>query len=78
MKNRARLTFVLCVVSASLVLPFLLVAQTGERVWSFDRDTPGRPPRASPQRLPEMHNRAVGGDQGSHSAVPTQCSRPNL
>ena len=44
MKNTARLTFVLCVVSASLVLPFLLVAQTGERVWSFDRDTPGRPP----------------------------------
>ena len=42
MKNTARLTFVLCV--ALLVLPFLLVAQTGERVWSFDRDTPGKPP----------------------------------
>ncbi len=46
MKNAARLTFVLCVVSALLVLSFPLFAQTGERVWNFDRDTPGKPSEA--------------------------------
>lgn len=46
MKNAARLTFVLCVVSALLVLSFPLLAQTGERVWNFDRDPPGKPPEA--------------------------------
>ncbi len=46
MKNAARLTFVLCVVSASLVMSLPLLAQTGERVWNFDRDTPGKPPEA--------------------------------
>ncbi len=44
MKNTARFAFVFCMASALLVLPFLLLAQTGERVWNFDRDTPGKPP----------------------------------
>ena len=45
MTHIARSAFVLNMISALLVLPFPLVAQTGERVWNFDRDTPGKLPQ---------------------------------
>ena len=44
MKNAARLTVALFMASASFALPIGLSAQTGDRVWNFDRDAAGKPP----------------------------------
>ena len=44
MKNTARLMVVLFTVSASFALSLPLIAQTGYRVWNFDRDAAGKPP----------------------------------
>jgi len=44
MKNAARLTFAVYLVLTLLMLSLPLTAQTGERVWNFDRDAPGKPP----------------------------------
>jgi hypothetical protein len=45
MKNTARPTVALFIVSVLLVVPVSLIAQTGDRVWNFDRDTQGEPPK---------------------------------
>lgn len=56
------------------VLPFPLLAQTAERVWHFDRDTPGK--------LPEGFTSALTGQgtrgQGVVMKEPTAPSQPNV
>ena len=44
MKNAARPIVVILMVSALFAVRALLIAQTNDRVWSFDHDTEGKPP----------------------------------
>jgi len=44
MKSSPAVTVVLFMISAWFALPVLLMAQTGDRVWNFDRDAAGKSP----------------------------------
>ncbi len=44
MKSAPTVTVVLFMISAWFALPVLLMAQTGDRVWNFDRDAAGKSP----------------------------------
>jgi hypothetical protein len=73
MTKTAKLAFVAHMVSV-LLLSFQLPAQTGERVWNFDRDTPGK--------LPERFTSALTGKgtigQWAVMKEATAPSQPNV